>query len=281
MKKSEHKLVHGPDYTIDIYLDPFNERVRVDDYRGHFGRCLIEALRFAEQLGAEKLIFKARSENLNQLVSAGFALEAVIAKYFAGSDAYFFVKYFKAVRRDSLNWLKEDEIVKNVQKLPSGGPMAIPPAEYAIRKADLSDAPQLADLYMSVFQVYPVPMNSPDYIREVMEGDTVFYIYQYNNQIISAASAEINRTYFNAEITDCATLPEHRQFGLMKLLIAGLEQELSQMGIFCTYSIARSLSFGMNAALHQLGYLYGGRLANNCYIFSSLEDMNVWVKNPK
>ncbi len=35
----------------------------------------------------------------------------------------------------------------------------------------------------------------------------------------------------------------------------------------------------MNAAFHQLGYTYTGRLANNCYIFDKLEDMNIWVKD--
>ncbi|PLS16237.1 putative beta-lysine N-acetyltransferase [Bacillus sp. M6-12] len=280
MKKSEQKLIRGQDYFLDIYLDPFNKRARVDDYRGNFDHCLSEAVLSAEEMNAEKLIFKARKEDLIRLVSAGFELEALITKYFSGSDAYFLVKYFKAGRRDSPEWQKEDDIVKNVQHLPSVGPMPNPPAEYEMRRAQLADAPQLAELYKSVFQVYPVPMNSPDYIREVMESDTIFYVYQHNGRIISAASAEINRIYNNAEITDCATLPEHRQFGLMKLLIAGLEKELYQMKIYCTYSIARSLSFGMNAALHQLGYVFGGRLANNCYIFSSLEDMNVWVKNP-
>ena len=35
----------------------------------------------------------------------------------------------------------------------------------------------------------------------------------------------------------------------------------------------------MNLAFHQLGYTYTGRLANNCYIFDKLEDMNIWVKD--
>ena len=95
---------------------------------------------------------------------------------------------------------------------------------------------------------------------------------------MSAASAEINHFYHNAEMTDCATLPEYRQFGLLKQLILKFEEELLAQRVYCVYSIARALSFGMNAALHQLGYEYRGRLANNCYIFDELEDMNMWVK---
>ncbi|MGQ0518927.1 hypothetical protein ACT453_58225, partial [Bacillus sp. D-CC] len=58
-----------------------------------------------------------------------------------------------------------------------------------------------------------------------------------------------------------------------------VEEELQEKSIFCSYTIARSLSFGMNAAFHQLGYTYTGRLANNCYIFDKLEDRNIGVKD--
>jgi hypothetical protein len=65
----------------------------------------------------------------------------------------------------------------------------------------------------------------------------------------------------------------------MKIILRELEGELKRQGIFCAYSIARSLSFGMNAVLFQLGYKYRGRLMNNCYIYDKLENMNMWVKH--
>jgi hypothetical protein len=65
----------------------------------------------------------------------------------------------------------------------------------------------------------------------------------------------------------------------MKFLLLELEGELKKKGIYCAYSIARALSFGMNAALFQLGYHYRGRLLNNCYIYDKLESMNMWVKD--
>ncbi|MDH4057298.1 MAG: hypothetical protein OEU76_00970, partial [Cyclobacteriaceae bacterium] len=67
--------------------------------------------------------------------------------------------------------------------------------------------------------------------------------------------------------------------GHMKKLLFKLENELTKQGINCLYSLARAESYGMNKAFFQLGYTYGGRLINNCYIFSGLEDMNVWYKN--
>jgi putative beta-lysine N-acetyltransferase len=100
-----------------------------------------------------------------------------------------------------------------------------------------------------------------------------------DGQIIAAASAEINMEYRNAEITDCATLSSHRKGGYMYDIIQSLENELVSKRIFCSYSIARALSFGMNAVLHKSGYSYQGRLKNNCYIYDKIEDMNVWSKD--
>ena len=101
-----------------------------------------------------------------------------------------------------------------------------PPKGYELRKADESDADLLANLYRTVFKIYPTPMNDPSYIKKCMKNHTIFYIFTYEEKIVSAASAEINQFYHNAEMTDCATLPEHRQFGLMKHLLIKLEEEL-------------------------------------------------------
>ncbi|BAU29927.1 N-acetyltransferase YodP [Aneurinibacillus soli] len=153
------------------------------------------------------------------------------------------------------------------------------PHGYTVRAACVADAAALAQLYGAVFQTYPTPMNESAYIRKVMEGGTIFYVAENAGRIVSAASAEVNRTYHNAEMTDCATYPEHRQYGLMRHLIRALEEDLRHHHLYCVYSLARSLSFGMNAVFHQLGYTYSGRMANNCNIYDKLEDMSLWVKD--
>lgn len=272
------KRVQNSYYSITLTIDCFNKRVRVEDYLGHFASCVKEALIVAAEAAVEKLIFKARREDLLYLLTQGFVYEAMIDQYYLGSDCYFLVKYFSDERRNSGNWVKEDQIISGVRSLSKQEKLQNPPKEYVLCKAEESDANLLADLYRYVFEVYPTPMNDPIYIKKCMNEGTIFFIYKYEGKIVSAASAEMNHFYKNAEITDCATLPEYRQFGLLKQLILNLEKELLAQRVYCVYSIARALSFGMNAALHQLGYEYRGRLANNCYIFAELEDMNMWVK---
>jgi putative beta-lysine N-acetyltransferase len=111
-----------------------------------------------------------------------------------------------------------------------------------------------------------------------MKDGTVFAYIENGQQIVSAASAEINRKFKNAELTDCATLPQAAGQGHMKKLLSFLEQQLQAEGIGCCYTIARAESVSMNKAFAQLGYTYGGRLVNNCFIYSGIEDMNVWYK---
>ena len=82
----------------------------------------------------------------------------------------------------------------------------------------------------------------------------------------------------NAELTNCATLPEYRKHGFMKSLLIVRRRTSRKIDFLFLYNCSIAF-FRMNAAFHQLGYTYTGRLANNCYIFDKLEDMNIWVKD--
>ncbi|MBN6187651.1 putative beta-lysine N-acetyltransferase [Aneurinibacillus sp. BA2021] len=272
-------IENGPTFTMDASLDRFNARLRVDDYRGNVTAMHTRILALAHEHALTKAFIKARLEDVSVLLGLGYMLEGVFKKYFNGSDAYSMAIYFSDERRTSGYWMEEDAMLRQVLALPrkaSDEPLA---QGYALRIAVTEDAEQLAHLYGTVFQTYPTPMNDPAYIAKVMREGTVFYVAEADARIVSAASAEINALYNNAEMTDCATYNEHRKHGLMRHLITALENELRARHIYCAYSLARSLSFGMNAVFHQLGYEYTGRLTKNCNIFDKLEDMSLWVKD--
>lgn len=277
----ETKIVKTPQYTIQIYLDYFNKRLRVDDYRGNINKIVEELNQVMDHYKFTKLIFYTRLEHWQQLLSKGFELEGMINGFFNGSDNYIMTHYKEYERRTSTSWLQEDGIIHTIYEKGQKEDEAKIPAQYSFRKAAIDDASKLAELYGNVFPIYPTPMNKPEYVTKMMKSGTMFYVVENkrDNQIVSAASADLNQTLHNAELTDCATLPEHRKYGLMKMLLLQLEHDLKMEGIYCAFSLARALSFGMNAALFQLGYQYNGRLKNNCYIFDKLEDMNVWVKD--
>lgn len=275
----KNEKIQKPQFTAEVCFDYYNKRLRIDDYRGNVSLLEKWLDEIATQNKFDKIIIKSRHDDLSKWLELGFIYEGEFTGYYNGASAVSMCKYFNNERRNSSYWVEEDKIIKDVLGM-SQSSISIPmPKEYTLRMADEQDAKELADLYGQVFEVYPTPMNDPEYVLKMIRSETLFAVITYQNRIVSAASADINAVYHNAELTDCATLIEHRKFGLMKHLIHQLEQELFKRNIYCSYSIARALSFGMNAVFHQKGYVYKGRLANNCKIFDKFEDMNIWVKD--
>ncbi|MDQ0197638.1 putative beta-lysine N-acetyltransferase [Neobacillus ginsengisoli] len=273
------KIFEESNYYLEVYLDPFNKRIRVDDYRGNLKILLEKTEALISQHQVEKLIIKGRTEDFLFFFEKGLQPEAVVDRYFLGSNAYFFSKFYTLERKKNDHWITEDGMVQSIYQLSSSVEKTSPPKEYELKKADENCADKLSALYLKVFQIYPTPLHDPEYVKKTMKEGTIYYVFFHEGEIVSAASAEINYFYKNAELTDCATISEHRKYGLMKIILREIERELKSKGIFCAYSIARSLSFGMNAVLFQLDYNYRGRFMNNCYIYDKLEDMNMWVKN--
>lgn len=278
-EEAQIKHITGPAYQMELYIDPFNKRIRVDDFRGNVEMVIQQAELVAEEIRAEKLICKVRQEHFTEFLVNGFLCEAKLDGYFLGSDAYFFCKYFQTERLVNEQWIFEDQIIKNVYLLQQNMKEKSSLADVQIRMAKQDDVKALAQLYREVFQVYPTPLHHSEYIEKTLKDGTIYYVIERKGEIISAASAEVNATYKNAELTDCATLSSHRKHGYVKLLLQKLEEELIQNGIYCAYSLSRAQSFGMNAAFYQLGYQYRGRLLNNCLIYDQIENMNLWVKN--
>lgn len=268
----------GPDFTMLVYLDFVNKRIRIDDYRGNINSIIIRMKALAKQYSFTKELIKAREEDWRTFLSNGYVFEGTINGYFNGNDAFFMVHYVNVDRRTSPSWKEEDLFLEKIAGLPNPTQPNVMPAGYSIRLANRDDCKPLATLYKQVFQTYPTPMDDESYIGKVMEEGTIFKIIEWNGEIVSTASAEVNEAYHNAEMTDCATLQEHRKYGFMQLLISALEEELINRQIYCSYSLARAQSFGMNACLKKLGYLYTGRLGNNCVMNGQYENMNIWVK---
>ncbi|MGE6376035.1 putative beta-lysine N-acetyltransferase [Peribacillus muralis] len=269
----------GDCFVMELYHDHVNQRLRLDDYRGHFQAAVKRALAIAKEQNFTKVILKARQEDLSAALAQGFMLEGIMSKYFKGNDAYCMAFYLTDERRTSDFWIKEDKIIEAACALPRLKEKQPIPEDYVLRFATGEDARELAKLYRTVFETYPTPMNDERYIEKVIEEGTIFSIIEYGGSIVSAASAEVNERYHNAELTDCATIAHHRKHGFMKVLLTALEEELIRKSIFCSYSLARSLSMGMNAVFYQLGYQYGGRLTKNCNIWDKYEDMNIWGKD--
>lgn len=270
-----NKEIKTEDAFVSVYLDTVSSRIRVDDYGGALASVL-NIIEDEAKPWVEKLIVKSRDNDLSFFLSNGFVNEAHVKSYFLGTDMYFVTKYFTSDRQKSLVWNEEELILKSILKVD------VPHKEIDVSDvciASKDDTVDLANLYKEVFPKYPTPINDPDYVAKTMQGGTVYVFIREQGKIVSAASAEINSIYKNAELTDCASRPEMQGKGHMKKLLSKLEKLLVHQGIRCLYTIARAESVGMNSVFHQLGYHYSGRLKKNLIIYSGFEDMNVWYKN--
>lgn len=273
-----NQVENGSDYTVSFCLDFFNKRLRVDDYLGNVDAIFGRIAEIAQNNALTKVFIKSREDDWQTFLSKGCMLEGIYKGYFQGCDAYCMAYYLDLERRTSDYWMEEDQILRQVLALPLKPDRPAVPENCILRIARTEDAAQLAALYGQIFQTYPTPMNDPRYVEKVMREGTIFYLVESSGRLISAASAEINTIYGNAEMTDCATLPSYRNQGLMRLLMHALEDELLRQNITCAYSLSRALSLGMNAVFFQMGYRYYGRLTKNCDIYDKFEDMNLWIK---
>ncbi len=263
-----------PGGSIVIFEDQFNKRIRLDEYDGATEE-VIHWLLQNSPLWTEKVIAKALQKDVRFFIANGFTCEGFVSGYFSGEDMYFLVKYYSPDRAMSTNRENGQKIIDDI--LSSSVVQTVEP-EAEIKIATKEDASLLAALYKEVFLLYPIPLSEPEHIVNSMSKGTVFMYISKGDEIISAASAEVNKKFGNAELTDCATLVQERGKGYMQHLIKRLESLLIEMNITCMYTISRSQSFGINKAFYNLGYSFGGRLFNNCYISSGMEDMNVWYK---
>lgn len=192
------------------------------------------------------------------------------------------------------------------------------PTGYVLRYANYDDLEKIAKLYDRVFETYPIPLNQKLYLERLMDGKTLFMVMVkkiINNEvsnpslgenntkedhdkddhdkdeqtdeqendaledkIVSVASADMHHNNLNAEMTDCATLPEERGKGHMGYLMKALEKEMIKQNMICLFSLARANSPGMNLIFHRFNYSYCGRLIKNCNIYGNFENMNLWVK---
>jgi len=260
--------------SILLYEDSYNQRIRIDEYTGD----LTEVIQLIQQNlpgWTGKIIVKVLSPDVPFFISAGYSCEACVEGYFSGKSMYFLVKYPDYSRNEDIHYKLEQSILADIlvsfQTITKN-------KNQSIRVATVDDSDRIAVFFGKIFKVYPTPVSNPSYIKKMLIQGTVFVFIEEENQIISTASAEINTKYSNAELTDCATLETERGKGFNRQLLQFLEEQLIQKGILCHYTIARSRSIGVNKVFYNLGYMYGGRLKNNCYIYSGMENMNVWYK---
>ena len=268
----------APGFSAQIFIDLINNRIKVVRYQVEDFEDFCRYLQFvAGENDLTKILLTAGEKDWKGFFLRGYLLEALNPSYFAGQPAYHLSRFLSGERRNSSRWDEEERVLAAArQSSTQTEPLS---EDYAIRMADESDISGLSSLFASVFSTYPVPVSDPDYLVKAMKNGSIFKIAVHEDKIISAASLEPQGTgTLSVELTDCATLPEHRGQGLMSHLVKELENDAARQGLITVFTIARAASAGISAVFAKQQYQYGGRFVNNCDICGSFEDMNLWSK---
>lgn len=275
-----YQEVGGNGFSARLDFSPYNKRISILDY--HFdnndGPKALNALleNTCTRQGFTKVWGKMAQKDKNLFLTQGFQAEAGIRGYFSNQeDAVICSKFFDQ-RQSSVT---ADENNKILQQIKDCDPTRYRhlPEGCSFKLAEQQDLSALAALYRQVFVTYPYPIYDPVFLESNL-AHTVYGLVYKDDNLLAAASAEINHNFANAEMTDFATLPSERGQGLASIILEKLEHKLCRMGITCLYTIARSTSLGMNLTFSLASYQYSGTLMNNCNISGGFEDMNVFYK---
>jgi putative beta-lysine N-acetyltransferase len=110
-----------------------------------------------------------------------------------------------------------------------------------------------------------------------MEANFRYFGIFRSAKLIALASAE--RSESGTEMTDFATDPDYRRASLAAHILAAMEADARQNGVKTAFTIARSVSYGINIMFARGGYTFAGTLVNNTNISGRVQSMNIWYKH--
>lgn len=267
----------------ELVFDPHNRRLKLfrleaDEVRRPEVRFWKDGLDDADCPYTKLIVYGLPGDEM-AWVRQGYVREGIILGYFAdGTDAWIWSAFAPGGRDLAPRDGRHDEIVDLAADKPTVEPA--PPAGYRCRRAGPDDADAISALLGEVFPDYPTPTDPATVRRQIEQAANVYRLMlDRDGRLAAAASAEIDHARRSAELTDCATRPEHRGAGLMAWLLRELERDMVRdFGITDLYTIARADEVGMNCVFSKLGWIYTGRLVNNCRMPGGWESMNLWCR---
>lgn len=267
--------------NIKIYVDYTNSRIKIIRFDNISVISIKRLIHFASSQHLGKIICNCEIEDIKNFVQAGFCLEGRIDGYFKGRDAFCMSYFLNNRRKICGDREKENALLMKSLNISDTFIYDSNNFKYHIRDAAGSDIKEMTELFSNVFFTYPSPVYDEEYLKQNMNKKVLYKVAVYNEKIIGIASADMDKQNLNAEITDCATYSEYRGKGVLSNIIYFLESDLENMGFITLYSLSRATNTGINFVLSKHGYMYRGRLINNCDICGGFEDMNIWVKRLK
>lgn len=263
-----------------IHIETINQRIKVYQIpeEKNVAIFLLKLIDIGREQGCDKIIFYVKGREKSLMEKQHFLYEGMIKGLFNGEDAFIYALFLNdesVVNKEE----QEQLVLEKALEFSDNRENYYSNKGYTIRWAVPGDRFKMAKLYDSVFESYPTPMNDPAFILQMMKSEVYFSVTEKNGEIVSACSADVMPAFNAAELSDCATIPEHRGKGLLCRQALRLMRLMKEKQINTFFSYSRSLSIGMNIVNAKLGFTYGGRMIRNSNIAGRLENMNIWYKS--
>lgn len=265
---------------LEATIDRYSDRLRFDQPASstvapeRLGETLLEV---AEAADCARVVALTPAPVAEQLEALGFEAEAVMPGYYAGKEDCAVMGLALDPDRAGLSNPREVRRVEALLDEKAGTPGRVHPPVSTTR-AQAEDAAPIAALIAQTFDAYPTPSHDPAYIAKAIDEGVPFRFVEEGGEIIACASADLVRDARTAELTDCATRPEHRGRGLMQSILTDLMDDLRGLGYPTAFTMARARIPGMNIAFQRLGFELRGTMRSSCRIGGGIEDMNVWSR---
>jgi len=240
-----------------------------------------DLIHLAESKKYSKIFAKIPEKDLKIFLSAGFLEEAMVPGFFSGYEKAIFMGWYLNPGRSKESNIDNMENILRVALKKRETHISCLENRFVLRKCTMTDVSSMVKVYREVFPSYPFPIHDPDYLLKTMQDHFNYFGVEIDGKLVAISSTEIDPNTTSAEMTDFATLPGFRGNNFAYHLLALMEDEIRKENIKTVYTIARSLSLGMNITFSKSGYQFGGRLKNNTNISGRIESMNVWYKSFK
>jgi putative beta-lysine N-acetyltransferase len=263
-----------------IQHGPFNDRVYLMKLSPEdFAEVPAKVEEIAETNGYSKIFSKIPSSAKNHFQETGHVEEAYVPGMYNGHEGVCFMAKFLSDEREKERTPDDVEAVIStaLSKLNSSKEAKLSSDEECFICVE-KDAVEMAMIYDLVFPSYPFPIQDPEYLLQTMQENLIYFGIRKAGKIVALSSCEMDVENSNVEMTDFATLPDHRGRGYSYYLLEKMEEKMHEMGIITAYTIARARSYGMNTVFSRSSYSYAGTLVNNTNISGSIESMNIWYK---
>lgn len=263
-----------------IQHGPLNDRIYLMKLDADDLPQLLDKLEsLAAERGYSKIFAKIPADHRSLFERNGYRSEALVPGFYNGlRDAVFLGRFLSPQRAVDQNLRRTSEILELAAGSWGKGRSPDTAAPPKIVQASGVDVVEMSQIYREVFPTYPFPIHDPAYLLETMKSHVRYFLVWDRSRIVAISSAEMDVKAGNAEMTDFATRPDFRGAGLGSYLLERMELEMEVVGIKTLYTIARSLSPGMNIVFSKMGYQYAGTLVNNTNISGQIENMNIWYK---